>query len=281
MSTWGEWVGRSEARNDVVTEGLVARLRATIDSDVTGPVAPPGIHWCLCLPDAPTAQLGADGHPRRDVPGAFMPPIALSRRMWASSRVAFHAPIAAGAAITRTSTIAAITEKSGSTGPLVFVDVQHDTLADGTLAVTESQTIVYREATTAASPFHAPRNGAADPAASEWPHVRALTPDTPLLLRYSALTFNAHRIHYDLPYARDVEGYAGLVVHGPLTATLLLDHVARLVGANRLTHFAFRGVAPAYAGEVLTLAARQDGAQITLAAFGPTGDLAMQAEASI
>lgn len=281
MSSWQAWVGRSEQRSDVVTSGLVTRLCATIDSSDDAEPAPQGIHWCLCLPDTPTTQLGADGHPRRDVAGAFLPPVPLPRRMWASSRVEFLAPIRRGAAIERVSTIAAIREKTGSTGPLIFVDVAHETRSDGVAAVRETQTIVYREASGSAAPFVAPRAGTASIDGDQWPHARIITPDPPLLLRYSALTFNAHRIHYDLPYARDEEGYAGLVVHGPLTATLLLDHAARLVGANRLTQFAFRGLAPAYAGESLTLVARQDGDRIALAAIGPSGDMVMQAEAQV
>lgn len=281
MTAWTDWIGRTETHNDILTQGVVTRLRATIDSDDSGPFAPQGIHWCLCLPVAPTRALGADGHPRRDLADAFLPPIPLPRRMWASSTVRFHGPIAVGAVIERTSTIASISEKSGSSGLLAFVDVQHDTRADGRLAVSETQSIVYREGTRAGPPFVAPRPGNADPDPAEWPHVRTLIPDEVLLLRYSALTFNAHRIHYDLPYAREAEGYAGLVVHGPLTATLLLDHSARLVGANRLSQFTFRGIAPAFAGEQLALVARETADGIELAAIGPTGDVAMRANALI
>jgi len=201
--------------------------------------------------------------------------------MWASSSVAFLAPLPVGARVERVSTIKSIAAKSGASGDLVFVTVAHDTLADGAACVREEQSIVYRAASDTPPAFLALRPGAASLDAEEWPHRRVLVPTEPLLLRYSALTFNAHRIHYDLPYARDVEQYPGLVVHGPLTASLLLDHAAQLVGANALTRFAFRGQAPAFCGETLTLAARRDGDTLALAAFGPTGTVAMSAEAAL
>ena len=267
---WTGWVGRTETRHDVLTQGVIDRLRATIDSDASGPVAPQGIHWCLCLPDAPTDRLGADGHPMR---GTFMPPIPLPRRMWAASEVSFLAPVSAGATIDRRSTISAVHEKSGSSGRLVFVSVDHAIDANGIPAIRERQTIVYREA--AAGPL----GGASPmPAAAVPSGQRTLVPGAPLLMRYSALTFNAHRIHYDLPYARDAEGYPGLVVHGPLTATLLLDLAGRQLGHNRLTRFAFRGVAPAFADVPLTLSLDRDDDAIRLAATGPSGPV-MQADA--
>ena len=277
---WADWVGRTERRHDVLTQGVVDRLRATINNDNSDGYAQQGTHWCLCLPDAPTRRLGPDGHPLRD-DGGFLPPIPLPRRMWAASEVFFLAPLSAGATIERRSTINSIAAKSGSTGELVFVIVGHETHADGIVAIRETQTIVYRGASDTPPAFHAPRPGTARIDAEEWPHTQVWTPGEALLLRYSALTFNAHRIHYDLPYARDVEHYPGLVVHGPLTATLLLDHAARLVGPNRLSRFAFRGQAPAFCGEALTLTARRDGAQLTLAALGPTGAVAMQADATV
>ena len=278
MTDWTSWIGRSETRHDVVTQGLVDRYRATLDSEDTGPVAPQGIHWCLCLPDAPTAILGPDGHPeRKDGDGSFLPPLPdFPRRMWASSSVDFHAPIRVGAVIERQSTLENIVEKHGKSGTLIFATVAHETRADGVLCVTEKQTIVYRQENSAIVPFHAPRAAAAQPDAGEWPVQRRLVPSEPLLLRYSALTFNAHRIHYDLPYARDVEGYAGLVVHGPLTASLLLDHAARVIGANQLKHFSFRGVSPAFCGEAMDLVARDIDGTLTLAAIGP-GGAAMEA----
>lgn len=266
-----DWIGREMTQNDALTPGLLARFRATLDSAETHAKAEQGIHWCLCLPEAATDALDCDGHPKR---GGFLPPIALPRRMWASSAVNFHAPIHVGAEIERRSTIAAVDEKQGGTGPLVFVTIDHRTHANGILAVSERQTIVYREATNAAA---APC-GAGSPDLAAWQWHRALTPSRPLLFRYSALTFNSHRIHYDLPYAVDVEGYRGLVVHGPLTATLLLDLVGREIGHNQLKQFSFRGQSPAFAGEVLHLVATQEGKAITLAALGSDGRVVMSAQ---
>ena len=278
---WQDWIGRSEQRTDMVTSGLVERLCATIDCPVPEGFTPQGIHWCLCLPDTPTAQLGEDGHPRRDVPGAFLPPIPLPRRMWASSRLAFHTPIAVGAAIERVSTITAISEKAGSSGRLAFVTVTHETLSDGALAVHEEQMLVYRGASGSAMATTPAPPEKAERAEAVWPHVRNVTPNEAMLMRYSGITNNAHRIHYDLPYAKEQEGYAALVVHGPLTATLLLEFAARIIGHNRLKTFAFRGVAPLFCGEEMTLVAKVDGGEMTLAALSPNGAAAMTARAEI
>lgn len=266
------WIGRETVQHDMLTPGLLERFRATIDSDEVGESAAQGIHWCLCLPDVDTAALDVDGHPQR---GTFLPPVTLPRRMWASSAAAFHHPIGAGAAIERRSVIADVTEKDGASGRLIFVSVDHETRADDVLAVSEQQTIVYREAT-AASPAP-PGNGTPDLAAWQW--HRVLTPSEPLLFRYSALTFNSHRIHYDRPYAIEAEGYRGLVVHGPLTATLLLDLASRELGSNALASFSFRGQSPAFAGEALHLVGRAEGKAITLAALGADGRIVMSANA--
>ena len=273
MTDWTAWIGRSVTAQDALTQGLVDRYRATLDSADTGPEAPQGIHWCLCLPDAPTAILGPDGHPlRQEDDSSFLPPLPdYPRRMWASSEVTFHSPIHVGAAIERRSSVATIREKSGRSGSMVFATVTHDTLADGVVAVSEAQTIVYRQESHASPAFIAPRPAADLPDAGLWPVQRRLTPTPPLLLRYSALTFNAHRIHYDLPYTREVEGYPGLVVHGPLTASLLLDHVARMAGPNRLKNFSFRGVSPGFCDETLDLVARDEDGALTLTALGPGG----------
>lgn len=278
MADWSAWIGRTQAQDDVLTPGLLARFRATLDSAATGDVAAQGVHWCLCLPDAPTSGLGADGHPRRnDSPESFLPPVPLPRRMWASSKVEFIAPISSGASIARQSRVAAITEKSGSTGTLVFVDIDHETHANGTLAIRELQTVVYREATTAAP---APSPADAAPDLANWQWHRPMQPAEPLLFRYSALTFNSHRIHYDLPYARDVERYRALVVHGPLTSTLLLGLAQRELGDNALKSFAFRGMSPAMCGEVLHLAMRKGEAGYELGAFAADGRQVASASAA-
>ncbi|WP_338467093.1 MaoC family dehydratase N-terminal domain-containing protein [Novosphingobium sp. ZN18A2] len=280
MGAWDAWIGREETHTDHVDEGLAARWLATLDrAPCADGTAPQGLHWCLGLPDAPTARLGPDGHPLRDNNG-FLPPVPLPRRMWASSKLAFHAPLRTGEAVTRTSRIASITEKQGGSGTLVFVDVAHETHGESGLAVSETQTIVYRDAAPAGAPPVPPPPGetAFDPAG--WDAHRQIVPSEPLLFRYSALTFNSHRIHYDRPYATGEEGYRGLVVHGPLTATLLLQLAARELGDNALTSFAFRGMSPAICGEALNLAMRGSGDAIDLCAFASDGREVMRASAT-
>ena len=267
-----DWIGRELVQHDVLTPGLLQRFRATVDSDDVGECAPQGAHWCLCLPYACTEALDIDGHPKR---GGFLPPIALPRRMWASSVIEFHIPMNVGANIERRSVIADVVEKQGGSGHLVFVSIDHETYADGILAVSERQVIVYREASSAPP---AP-SGTGAPDFTSWPWHRRLVPSETLLFRFSALTFNSHRIHYDLPYATGEEGYRGLVVHGPLMATLLLDLAGRELGANRLSRFAFRGNSPAYAGEDLHLVGRFEGKAIAMAALGADGRIVMSAEA--
>jgi len=280
------WIGREAQATDRLDEGLARRWLATFDLAMPHPaLMPQGIHFALCTPDAPTAMLGEDGHPARDdSPDSFLPPIPLPRRMWASSTIEFIAPIAIGAVVARTSRIAAITEKEGASGRLAFVDVSHETSANGTLSVRETQVIVYREGVNRAKSGEAlspPPLGESrfDPAG--WEAHRCLTPDPRLLFRYSALTFNTHRIHYDAPYAREVEAYRGLVVHGPLTASLLLGLAARELGENRLRRFAFRGLSPAIAGEPLHLVMRKGEEGHELAAFADDGRQVMQASAAL
>jgi 3-methylfumaryl-CoA hydratase len=283
MSDFSAWIGRRTRAEDRLSEALAARWLATFDLPFPHPaIMPQGIHFALCTPDAPTALLGEDGHPARDDSAdSFLPPFPMPRRMWASSKIAFHAPIAVGAVIERTSHIASVSEKTGGSGRLAFVDVAHETRANGTLAVAETQTLVYREAAAPEAPLSPPPPGGTrfDPAG--WQATRVLTPDPRLLFRYSALTFNTHRIHYDAPYAREVERYRGLVVHGPLTASLLLQLAGAELGANRLRSFAFRGLSPAIAGEPLHLAMRNGEAGYELAAFADDGRQVTAASATI
>jgi 3-methylfumaryl-CoA hydratase len=279
MGTWDAWIGRQMVQRDRLTPALLQRFRSTIDSVESGEIAPQAIHWVLCTPEASTAQLGLDGHPQRsDSPDSFFPPVPHPRRMWASSKVEFISPISVNAEIERVSTIASISEKLGSTGSLVFVDVEHETKADGILAISERQTLVYREANTT-KPAPAPEPVEID--FDEWDFHRTLVPNEALLFRFSAITFNTHRIHFDAPYAINEEGYRGLVVHGPLTSSLLLDLVARQFGANAVRKFAFRAQSPAFAGEPLHLAGRREGDALTLAALNPAGQTVVAAEGSL
>ena len=282
MNDWSAWLGREQRREDRIDSGAYARWLATLDREAsTDGHVPQGYHWCLALPDTPTAILGEDGHPLRDSsPESFLPPVPQPRRMWASSKVEFLAPLRVGALIERRSKVASISAKTGTSGPLVFVDIAHETHADGELAVREVQSLVYRDPPPAGSPPAPPAPGpeAFDPGG--WDAHRALIPSEPLLFRFSALTFNSHRIHYDEPYAAGVEGYRGLVVHGPLTATLLLDLARRHLGDNVLKNFSFRGVSPVIAGEMLHLVLRSKVAAFELSAFASDGREVMRASAA-
>lgn len=277
------WIGREQRAKDRLDEGLAGRWLATFDLARPHPaIMPQGIHFALCTPEAPTAKLGEDGHPLRDESAnSFLPPFPMPRRMWASSKIAFHAPIAIGAVIERVSRVAAVSEKEGGSGRLAFVDVEHVTKANGTIAVIETQTLVYREAAAPDAPLSPPPpgDGAFDPPG--WEATHTLAPDARLLFRYSALTFNTHRIHYDAPYAEGVERYRGLVVHGPLTASLLLQLAARELGENRLRSFAFRGLSPAIAGEPLHLVMRAKDDGYELAAFAGDGRQVTAASAGL
>ncbi|MBJ7437993.1 MAG: MaoC family dehydratase N-terminal domain-containing protein [Sphingopyxis sp.] len=283
MSNWDAWIGREDIRHDHVEPAAAKRWLATLDraapSDSSVPQA---YHWCLCLPDAPTAILGADGHPvREDSDDSFLPPIPLPRRMWAASKVEFLAPLRPGQSVIRSARVVSITEKQGGTGKLVFAEVAHETHGDGELAVHEMQSIVFREPAPAGAPPAPPPPGDGSFDTSDWDAHRMLVPSEALLFRYSALTFNSHRIHYDLPYATQEEGYRGLVVHGPLAATLLLDLAARHFGDNALTRFDFRGTSPAICGEDLHLVLRGSGDAVELGAFARDGRPVMAATASV
>ena len=238
---YSDWVGRTEIAHDIANPAAVAGLAVTLDHDGppwrAGEVPPLG-HWLYFLPRARQSAISVDGHPHR---GGFLPPVDLPRRMWAGGSFQFLAPIAFGARLTRLSSIQSIVEKQGRSGPMVFVTVRHDISADGIPALVEFHDIVYRQA---------PQPGAAlsvlptSNRPAEW--RRCVDPDIVLLFRFSALTFNGHRIHYDRDYCRDVEGYPGLVVHGPLTATLLMDLYLRQFGQVNVKSFAFKASAPLF-----------------------------------
>jgi 3-methylfumaryl-CoA hydratase len=277
------WIGRETRAADRLDEGLATRWLATFDLPRPHPaIMPQGIHFALCTPDAPTAKLGEDGHPARDdSPGSFLPPFPMPRRMWASSKIRFLAPIPIGAVIAQTARVVSVSEKEGGSGRLAFVDVSRETTANGTTAVIETQTLVYRDAAAPDAALSPPPPGEAAFDPSGWNAHRVLTPDPRLLFRYSALTFNTHRIHYDAPYASEVERYRGLVVHGPLTASLLLQLAARELGENRLRTFSFRGLSPAIAGEPLHLVMRAKDEGYELAAFAGDGRQVTAAGATV
>lgn len=272
---WGAWIGRSESRTEAIAPDRVAALAATLDlEDAPGPGAPlpPGWHWLFFNAFVRRGELGQDGHPQR---GGFLPPVPLPRRMWAGGRIDYLADIAVGAMVEKRSEIVAIDRKLGKRGELVFVTLRHLLSAGGTACIREEQDIVYRAPAAPGTPSPPP-----EPAPSGATVSEEVRPDPVLLFRYSALTANGHRIHYDLPYAREEEGYPGLVVHGPLTATLLQRFAERHGHGARLARFAFRGVSPLFAGLPFRLEAMTEGEGLQLWARGPEGELAMRAEAS-
>jgi 3-methylfumaryl-CoA hydratase len=239
-----DWIGRSETVDDIATATPYAALSATLDRSAERPPAgtplPALWHWLYFLPLYRQSEIGPDGHAKR---GGFLPPVPLPRRMWAGSQFQFHRPLRIGDALTRTSTIDDVTEKSGRTGPLVFVKVRHEIRRQGEaeVALTEFHDIVYREAPSKDDVAPPPK---AAPAASEW--ERKWIPDDVLLFRYSALTFNGHRIHYDRRYVTEVEGYPGLIVHGPMIATLLLDLLRHELPEAEIASYEFRAVRPVF-----------------------------------
>jgi 3-methylfumaryl-CoA hydratase len=271
------WTGRSEELADEVTAAPVAAMAATLDVETpkpkTGDLLPPLWHWLYFLPFHRQSQLGPDGHATR---GGFLPPVDLPRRMWAGGRLEFHQPLRIGDRITRTSRIADVRLKQGRTGPLVFVLVCHEIANAAGIALTEEHDIVYRDHTRPGDP-----EPGSQPAPAQGAWMRTIRPDDVLLFRYSALTFNGHRIHYDRRYATEVEHYPGLVVHGPLIATLLADLVRRNLPDTPMARFEFRAVSPIFDGADFTVNGHPepDGKTIRLWAAGPRSELAMTATA--
>jgi len=270
--THAEFVGRTETHEDVLDARLVQGLAATLGVPVPVAEVPPLWHWMLFQDWKPPAGLGPDGHPRR---GGFLPPVHdLARRMWAGGRLEFHGGLRSGDAVTRLSTITSVEEKSGGSGRLVFVTVRHEMSGPRGKILTEEQDIVYRSA-----------EGAAvrpTPPAPDWPDAARATvaTDPVTLFRYSALTGNGHRIHYDHPYVTQVEGYPGLVVHGPLQATWLAAHALAIGGPGAVVaRMSFRGKRPAISGQPLALLGRREGDTIHLETRDGAGCTCQSAEA--
>jgi 3-methylfumaryl-CoA hydratase len=269
------WVGRQERRVDLVSPSHLAAWNATLDRDDPfpreGDPVPPGFHWALFAPLARQSELGPDGHPRR---GGFLPPVPLPRRMWAGSRIQFHRPLRVGERVEQASLVVKVEEKSGRAGALVFVTVRHTVSGAGGPALEEERDLVYREA---------PKPGAAPAAPEPAPQGawrRRIVPDDVLLFRYSALTFNGHRIHYDRRYVTAEEGYAGLVV---LIATLLLDLLRRELPAAAVERFRFKGLRPTLDTSPFTVEGGpgDDARHVRLWSTDNLGQIGMEAEAWI
>jgi len=253
-----QWIGRSTEREEVVAptpfEGLAALLDYPSPPWPAGQLPPLG-HWLAFLSTAPQSQLGADGHARL---GAVLPPIPLPRRMWAGSRVEFVKPLRLLTPVCQTTTITDVALKSGGSGTFIRLTLRHEVFDADELAVREHQDLIYRPA---ADPARATSTAGAPPPTPASDYQRAVSPDPTLLFRFSALTYNAHRIHYDRDFARDVEGYPGLVVHGPLQAMLLLDLYRRHHPGAPIAHFTCRAQRPLFEGAAFTLKGRSvDGA---------------------
>ncbi|AZD35404.1 hypothetical protein C4K22_2661 [Pseudomonas chlororaphis subsp. aurantiaca] len=241
------WIGRSQQARDLLSDNLLKRIAATFGEPVPahGEALPPLWQWCFFQGPLAESALGGDGHPAR---GGFLPPAANRNRMWAGGRLEFFEPLRAGFAADCVSTISHVEEKTGRTGALLFVTVRHEYSQDGRLAIREEQDIVYREPTP-------PKQASGEPLIQgDW--REPVEPSPTLLFRYSAVTFNGHRIHYDFPYVTETEGYPGLVVHGPLIATLSLRAFCRAHPGARLRRFAYRGLRPLIAPQPFEVGGR-------------------------
>lgn len=270
------WVGRTRHAEDLIAPFQARGMAATLDHERApdeGDALPPGWHW-LYFADLPRqSELGPDGHEAR---GEFLPPVPLPRRMWAGNRLVFHRPLVIGERARRDSEIVSVEEKVGRAGPLAFVTVHHRYSGESGLALEEWHDVVYRAPPAPGAP---PPPARPAPEGAVW--RRRIEPDAVMLYRYSALTFNGHRIHYDFPYVTVAEGYEGLIVHGPLTATLLLDLVAREAPEARLAEVRFRALRPLYAGRPLTLEGRLGDGGCEAWAVDDDGAQAMHAQMTL
>jgi 3-methylfumaryl-CoA hydratase len=275
---FNDWLDRTQVVHDVITAFPLAAMAATLNRGPETKNVPPLWHWLYFLPISPLSETGRDGHPKR---GGFLPPVPLPRRMWAGGRLTFHAPLKVGEEAVRTSTIVNIEDKTGRTGRLVFVTVQHEIEVDGALRIEEEHDIVYRDEP-APDASNAPKKEPAKAPLDET-FGREIATDPVLLFRYSALTFNGHRIHYDRPYVTQEEGYPGLIVHGPLIATLLVDLVRRELPDANISSFAFRALRPTFAPKPFTVCGKpsDDGSTVELWAKDHDGYLTMRATATL
>lgn len=268
-----QWIGHEESKSELVTDTLVDRFNATFDRNnpkYEGDQAPVMIHLCVAPPAAPTCDLGPDGHPAR---GSFLPPVPLPRRMWAGGSFTFHDDILVGERVTRHSRIVDVTIKQGRSGTLCFVTIDYRINSNERLVIEERQNIVYRGLETSGGAGKSP-----EPAAYGVYRL-IVDPSATLMFRYSALTFNGHRIHYDAPYAKGEEGYPGLVVHGPMQATMLV-HFAEKLRGKRPTKFDFRSLSPLFDNAQFTLNAKEDETGLRLWTAYVDGPVAMEARAT-
>ena len=277
IDTLKSWINKSEQHHDVIAHQKVAALAATLNcaTPLESASLPPLWHWMYFWAIAPHAELGEDGHPKR---GGFLPPVPLPRRMWAGGRLTFQSALPIGCNATRTSRILGVDVKTGKSGTLAFVTVEHEIASENIVHIVEEHDIVYRDLPAAGAVAPTPP---AAPADALW--NKRITPDAVLLFRYSALTFNGHRIHYDRSYVTEVEGYPGLIVHGPLIATLLLGLLSEKMPTAQVVSFSFRAVSPLFDIEPFTVCGQpsEDGLSVKLWAKNSRGALAMQAEATL
>ena len=272
-----QWIGRTSEASDIVTAQLVKGLRATLFQEIgepkPGEAAPFTVHWCLAQPVFAMSMLSADGHPTR---GGFLPPVPLPRRMWAGGELQFFDPLRVGDDTTRKSRISDVAVKTGSTGQLCFVSVEHEVTTLRGTAIRERQDIVYRgkESTQSATPAKA----ASPPPLAR--HRETHMADPVLLFRYSALTFNGHRIHYDRDYVTKVEGYPGLIFHGPLQAAFIVERAAKLHGGTPPKKFSYRGVQPLFEGAEFSVNASDNGTGLELWTANSAGQPTMKGNAT-
>jgi 3-methylfumaryl-CoA hydratase len=271
-----QWIGRASEASDIVTAQHVKGLRATLFQEIgepkAGDAAPFTVHWCLAQPVFPMSQLGPDGHPAR---GGFLPPVPLPRRMWAGGELEFFDTLRVGDEPKRASRIADVALKAGSTGPLCFVSVHHEMTTARGVAIRERQDVVYREMSSMQGAAAA--KPAAPPTAK---HRETHMADPVLLFRYSALTFNGHRIHYDRDYVTKVEGYPGLIFHGPLQAALLVELAAKLRGGKPPRKFSYRGMQPLFEGSEFSVNANGSGERMELWTANSQGQPTMKGTAT-
>ncbi|MXQ10714.1 FAS1-like dehydratase domain-containing protein [Microvirga makkahensis] len=271
-----EWIGRTETAKQAAERWPILGLCALLDKhEAPGPgdPIPPAAHWTYFGPTVPQSQIGADGHPERK---GLLPPIVQPRRMWAASDITFSGEIRVGDVMTKTARIADISEKEGKTGSLIFVNIDNRYHVGGTEVLSEVQTLVYRDHP---GPGEAPPPVKAAPTSPAWSH--RIDPDPVMLFRYSAVTFNGHRIHYDEPYTTHDEGYPGIIVQGQLTATLLLDQFRTRFSGRPIRSFNFRAVKPLFSGRPFFLeGAEKDDGSYSLWARDEEGGLSMVATLS-